>query len=242
MINKSVFLSLLVIGVVAASAGTGTWAVISDTDSSEGNTITTGMIDLEVNGGGILDGNDEVIPVPILVEIPDMKPGREFVVTKQLMLHNNPGYVSLSITDLEEDGGELSEPEKEWEEAHPGSEDWGIGEVIVFDLSYRVDTTGNGVINENDAPAVVVVEYADYERLFTMDRDGDVFALGPDGNAAELPAETLIEVYQSFHMNEEAKNWVQGDTCTFTEIFYAEQLDYTGEEPTYIGPNLVDDD
>ena len=41
--------SILAIGVVAALMGVGTFAYFSDTETSTGNTISTGIIDLEVD-------------------------------------------------------------------------------------------------------------------------------------------------------------------------------------------------
>ena len=50
MLNKKMLLSLLVIGVVSVSAGAGTWAYFTDTETSEDNTFTAGTLDLLVNG------------------------------------------------------------------------------------------------------------------------------------------------------------------------------------------------
>jgi len=47
MVNKSIFLSLLLIGVVAAFAGAGTWASFSDVETSSANTLTAGTLFLE---------------------------------------------------------------------------------------------------------------------------------------------------------------------------------------------------
>lgn len=48
MLNKKMLLSLLVIGVVSVSAGAGTWAYFSDTETSEDNTFTAGTLDLDL--------------------------------------------------------------------------------------------------------------------------------------------------------------------------------------------------
>ena len=50
MLNKKMLLSLLIIGVVSVSAGAGTWAYFSDTETSTDNTFTAGTLDLLVNG------------------------------------------------------------------------------------------------------------------------------------------------------------------------------------------------
>lgn len=50
MLNKKMLLSLLVIGVVSVTAGAGTWAYFTDTETSTDNTFTAGTLDLLVNG------------------------------------------------------------------------------------------------------------------------------------------------------------------------------------------------
>lgn len=46
MLNKKMLLSLLVIGVVSVTAGAGTWAYFSDTETSTANTFTAGTLNL----------------------------------------------------------------------------------------------------------------------------------------------------------------------------------------------------
>lgn len=54
--RRSILLSLLVIGAVVAMIGGASWAVLSDTESSTGNTYTAGTVNLEVNGKNVLSG------------------------------------------------------------------------------------------------------------------------------------------------------------------------------------------
>lgn len=54
--RRSILLSLLVIGAVAAMIGGASWAVLSDTERSTGNTYTAGLVDLKVNGQNPLVG------------------------------------------------------------------------------------------------------------------------------------------------------------------------------------------
>jgi len=49
MVNKSIILSVLVIGVAVLLAGAGTWAYFTDTEKSVGNTFTAGVLDVEIS-------------------------------------------------------------------------------------------------------------------------------------------------------------------------------------------------
>lgn len=62
MLNKKMLLSLLVIGVVSVSAGVGTWAHFSDTETSTGNTFTAGELDLDGTGSITTVTFDNMIP------------------------------------------------------------------------------------------------------------------------------------------------------------------------------------
>lgn len=115
MLNKKVLLSLLFIGVVAAAAGSGTWAQFYDVETSSLNTFTAAELDLNVNiydstpqllAGPDIDGND----VPALT-LSDIYPGYEDFITVEL---TNAGSVSGDIGFLityTEDGGKNPEPE-----------------------------------------------------------------------------------------------------------------------------------
>ena len=54
--KRSILMSLLVIGAVVAMIGGASWAVLSDTESSTGNTYTAGTVNLAVNGKNVLAG------------------------------------------------------------------------------------------------------------------------------------------------------------------------------------------
>ncbi|ASJ01390.1 TasA family protein [Thermococcus gorgonarius] len=49
---KAVFVAMLLVGLVAVGVGAGTWAYFSDTETSSGNYIQAGTLDLEVSGVG----------------------------------------------------------------------------------------------------------------------------------------------------------------------------------------------
>ncbi|WP_297091176.1 TasA family protein [Thermococcus sp.] len=49
---KGALLSLVLVGMVVMGLGAGTWAYFSDTETSSGNYIMAGTLDLSVNGAG----------------------------------------------------------------------------------------------------------------------------------------------------------------------------------------------
>jgi len=65
--ERSILVSVLVIGVAAAMAGAGTIAYFNDTETSQGNTFTAGTLDLKV------DDNDD--PYVAHCELTNLKPG-----------------------------------------------------------------------------------------------------------------------------------------------------------------------
>jgi spore coat-associated protein N len=56
MINKKIFLSILIVGTIASMAGAGTWAAFTDTGTSTANTFTAGTLDLTLNGLNTITG------------------------------------------------------------------------------------------------------------------------------------------------------------------------------------------
>lgn len=206
MVNKSVFLSLLVIGVVATAAGAGTWACFYDAEFVA-PTLTAGTLDLKVNGGNY-DCCD-----PFEVEVGDLKPGYEWEVVKKLELNSNPAdvWVGMPLCSMRCDTGVLTEPEENYEN-WCGVNDQ-ICEVISYSIDVVVDRNGDGELNN-------------WERQYgwnvVLDEDLCPFECNYLG---VLPADKTVFVIQSFRMDECVGNWAQGDTCTFKEIFVAMQVD-----------------
>ncbi len=96
---KKILVSLSIIAAVAAVIVGATTAYFSDTETSTGNTLTAGTLDLYVNGQNPLEG-----PV---VTLSDLKPSIPQYVEKSFKVVDNPANVWLHITDVECDGGVL---------------------------------------------------------------------------------------------------------------------------------------
>ncbi len=125
MLNKKMLLSLLVIGVVSVSAGAGTWAYFSDTETSSGNTFTAGTLDLayDINGGDWINGDDVAS-----ITVGNMKPCDDGEVT--LSFHNlgsHDGNLIVTLDNLIDDDNFCNEPEEAAGDETPGDES-GLGD------------------------------------------------------------------------------------------------------------------
>jgi predicted ribosomally synthesized peptide with SipW-like signal peptide len=90
--KRSILMSLLVIGAVAAVIGGATLAVFNDTETSTGNTFAGGTLDLEydINGGEWMNGDDGVA-----ITVDNMKPSDKGEVT---MSFHNAGSLDGDLT------------------------------------------------------------------------------------------------------------------------------------------------
>ena len=206
--NK-VLASLLMIGMVAAMAGAGTFAYFTDTETSTGNAITAGEIDLTVNDMNPLSG-----PV---VTINDIKPCWTELWVKKVVVTNNPGVLTMKIFDIVNDGGDdsyngaSSEPEYE---AEGGPGNWeaidNISTQIEYDLSIYSDD-GDGGYDTDDT---LVAEIYAFPNRPTLDSLESV-----EIELATIDPDTTYWIVQSFHLQPGAGNVYQGDVCTFSEEF-----------------------
>jgi len=224
--NK-VLASLLMIGVVAAMAGAGTFAAFTDLDTSVGNSITAGEIELAVNDNPAL--------YDTVVEIGDIKPCWTFTVAKKVVLTNNPGFLYFNITDIVNSTGDTtyngvsSEPEYEAEGMTYGAIGWTGSHTPVDDVSTQIDYDV-GLYSDEQGNTAFGYTYS-FSSL-----DAAVTAMNSYGNkmlpmtsTSPMAAGTEYWVIQTFTMHGTAGNEYQGDKCEFTENFLAQQ---TSTQPT----------
>jgi predicted ribosomally synthesized peptide with SipW-like signal peptide len=222
--NK-VLASLLMIGMVAAMAGAGTFAQFSDTETSKNNVITAGEIDLVVNGQNPL--------CSAVVEIDDIKPCWSQTFNKKVVVRNNPGYLYVNLTDIVNDTGVAdfpdpdagpvtNDPEYEAEGMtyDCATKEWTGDHAPVDDISTQIDYKVGLYTNNGGLPGTLIGS------LYTYTTLNDAAAAGwihlTNCGVAMNPG-TKYWVVQTFHMNGDAGNEYQGDACTFTEQFKAEQ-------------------
>ena len=234
---KKILISLSIIGAVAAIVVGATTAYFSDTETSKGNTLTAGTINLTV------DGEDPLVKA--LVELKDMKPSNWFAVQTPVVVTDNPADLYKHYTIGEKEGcvdNVQTEPECEelrgswnaqaktctYDENNPSKDD--LQNYTTIDLAICWDMNGDGEILKKDenpkdgTPDVppseceIIIKSSQHEKL------GNVLSQWiPLIKNAEPRREYIV--HQSFHLQgEEVTNWAQGDKCTFTEEFLANQV------------------
>jgi len=214
--TKKILISLTVISVVAAIAIGGTIAYFSDTETSTGNTFSTGVIDININGENPWIGS---------WDIKDMKPCETGYIN--FVIYNpgeNPVNVWKTIKNITTDDGEITEPECVY-----GGAVWDSNsrQCDVTDPNYTPQSWLPGWINYDLSVEVPIVDnqdnwyqtiYKDENNVRISDINGQSIFLGM------IPAGGEMEVTQSYHLVPETKNWAQADTMTFDIEIYAEQL------------------
>ena len=116
--RRKMLVGLGAVGVASAGAGLGTTAFFSDEESFQDNTITAGQFELhatqtiytvdqdggpdEVDFNEMAGGNDFVEGS---LDIKDAKPGDSYKVCWDPCVTYNPGYIQISLADVEELSG-----------------------------------------------------------------------------------------------------------------------------------------
>ena len=206
-VNKIV-ISLVVIGAVAAIAIGGTVAYFSDTETSVGNIISAGVIDISVD-------NQNPWTQTYLDGFTDLKPGDLKEITFTVKNEGqNPVVLRKMIEGLVPDGGITTEPECQdaggvWDNSQQtctgGNQDDDLSKAIIYDMT----------VTPEDGSAIVVIPESWNLRL------SDVANLWvPLGT---IPAGKTLIVEQSYRLAPDTGNWAQGDKLTFNIKLYAEQ-------------------
>jgi len=230
---KKILISVAIIGAVAAIVFGATTAYFSDTETSTGNTITTGSVDIEIGS------EDESWEGHF--ELTDMKPS--YSDYTELRIYNtgdNPVNIWKKITNIETDDGDIVEPECEygggfWDEnAADDEEGCAIGcggegycyqakhdlyKYINYDLAVEVHESGGG------DPLWWQVIYRDADNKTVKN------VYGYPGHKKVLlgmiPAGGYMIVEQSYHLRGNVGNWAQEDVMSFDMEIIGEQLNGT---------------
>lgn len=134
--TKALLSSALVIGMVAAVAGSGVFAAIRDVESSRQNVLEGGSLDLKTDGG---DGTTTFA-------VRDVKPcphprcegeGRDILEN----IGENPGELSISVPEVTNAPGVTFEPEPRPDEGELGAN----AEIAIY-----LDENNDGEFNGND--------------------------------------------------------------------------------------------
>ena len=207
---KAILKSLFVIGMVSVVAIGATRAFFSDSETSVGNTFSTGTIDIAVDDENPWNATDQYT-------FEDVKPSQvremEFIITN---VGGNPARVWKRVDVVSTEDNGVNEPECD---AYSGTWDGSIcsDETEKNDIDtvieYDLYVNDNSIIHEDYG-----ITIAEIQSLYI-----DLGTLDPD--------ETMT-VKQSYHMKADTGNWAQSDKMTFNIEIYAEQLLGTGPGPT----------
>lgn len=131
--EKKILLSLMMVGVVAAAAGAGTFAYFSDTESSNGNTMTAGTLDLNIEGG------DSAVTT---LSVSDVGPGDSGTASSSISNTGSiDGYVDVEVGSVNNTEG--ANPESETDTSGDG-EMGGIATATIYvDDDGNLSTTGD---------------------------------------------------------------------------------------------------
>lgn len=136
--TKKALLSVLVIVVAAAMIGMGTYAYFVDTETSNDNTVTAGVLELTIDGA---DAN------VVKFAVPKMVPGNQLIKTWTLKNTGNvAGYLDISSLVV------ASAENERWEaETEAGDTSDGTGELADI-LGFRlfIDQNGDGWFGTGD--------------------------------------------------------------------------------------------
>ena len=225
--NKKILLSFVTIGVVLASVGGATRAVFSDTETSEGNTFSTGTIDISVDG-------QNPWKVENTYALEDMKPSHtdyiDFVIYNE---GSNPVNVWKTLKNYATSDPTTTEPEclaeggvwNTGDDSDPycGGDTWNqidnVHARIRYDMQvklYKVDPDEAGA-----EPVWWETIYVDSDDVRLNDLRNEKMYLGM------IPVDWYLVVEQSYHMPDTVGNRYQGDQLTFDMELYAEQLTNT---------------
>ena len=231
---RKILFSLMTFVLVVGLVGGGAFAYFSDVETSTGNVFSAGTIDIEVSDDGGLNFENPWERLEFVIA-PTAKPCEKY--WDVIVVHNagdNPLLVWKHIGELVCTGGENPEPEQE-QEAQTGVND-NLAEVVWYDLVIAMTAAGEpgttvadfdtwtgipGAADPGDNDEVIIPQgYVTLEEM-------ECYWFGPFPLG---PSEVLV-IAQSYHIDAEAGNEYQGDTCTFTVEFYAEQLGGPGPPP-----------
>jgi len=195
--QTKLLISLMTIGLVASVIGIGTYAYFSDTETSAGNTMTAGTLNLIVNK------LDPLATAVVVVD--DLKPSlTRYSGNIELVIEDNPGKLYKRISAVSCISGLNPEPEQA---ADPTNLINDFSPVTWFDLEvWTIDEA----------------HPSGYWKVLVPDGTVSVGSLAAGQlwiYLGQYPAQTPVTIRQSFHMDAAAGNEYQGDICTFTEEF-----------------------
>ncbi len=192
--------------LVMAMIGGGTWAYFSDLETSTGNTLTAGTLNLQV---GAAD------PLTATITVTDAKPGDNTTGVDWLLKNtgNLPGYLDITFSNIVDADNTVIEPEV-GSTGEDGTEDGELAERLTL-LSY-IDEDDNNTFSVGD-----VQIFNDFVK------GGATALLGQQTNnyamAANYGSGNNKAVRIEWSVNSSVGNCIMGDSTGFDVEFSLEQ-------------------
>jgi len=268
--RRKALAGLATVGAAGAGAGLGTSALFSDTESFDNNSIQAGTTNLIVqakvaalssdlassNGDVIIEDVDGEVDgdAGIGITATDIKPGDSFVVGFNVIVENNPMYVAARAANVNNSGGDTTEPE-------PTPDDGELGESMDTVLGYDGAATGSdannytwdqsGAVAPNNPEAGTGGGVSLNSFLGMLETDGFLYR-DPDSGAepssngqghgtaspTELGNGDNVTHWQYFEVPIGVGNEIQSDSISWNVTWYGEQV---RNNPAPSGPSAVTD-
>ncbi|WP_336036684.1 SipW-dependent-type signal peptide-containing protein [Halobacterium yunchengense] len=216
------------------------WQSTSDTNEyAPGEPLTLECSQLESGSEldeDVFESPERSTPGPItdqdhLVDLGDVKPGDEGEVTFSLHLCDNPGFVWMTLNNIEEGPGDTPEPE-------PTPDEGELAENLYVEIWYDTDCDnefdddeaiilgdGDGVHTDDVTLAQARSELQNADGLIPLSNGGingwNIPAGAVSRNCFDGDKQYCIGVH--WWVPDEVGNVIQGDTLSFDLGFYTEQ-------------------
>ena len=209
MLNKKMLLSLLVIGVVSVSAGAGTWAYFSDTETSGENTFAAGTLDLTFD-------TESSLPLAVTNTYPGDSGGDSSTLANA---GNLPGELDIAIgavTNTESTGT------TEFEADGAGGELGANAKMVVW-----LDVDQSGTFNAGDielSPSAIIAYDASTNTELTYSTIDSYSGVSWD-NVETMAAGATDDLCIDWEVPITTVNDIQGDSLSFDVTVTLEQAD-----------------
>lgn len=235
IIKRSILVSLVLIGAVAAVAGGTTMSVFSDTEESQDNTFATGALDLKIDytesyNGEIQEQQDLTDNPDEIFNLSDVKPGDMGSATISFHVFDNPAFVDMYLNQTANNEISCTEPEAEAEGGDCGTEGE-LGENLEILVWYD---DGDNVHQSDEVVAfngtAEELDDAGLSDGIELDSDPTTEEREPFQNS------TTRYIGVRWNLPMDTGNEVQTDEKKFDFGFYAEQARHNGEEEPQTEP------
>jgi len=206
--RRRVLGGLLTVGAASSAAGAGTMALFSDTESSTGNSVQAGTLDLQVNGSGS----------NAVVDVSNVAPGG--ADSDSTTIRNDgtlPGYLTFGVTGFENPENGVNEPESDaTRENDPrGSSTGGdhtgeLAQSLLLKMKLVVD---------DDESHYIVGGEDEYELAATVRLGSYPVNEAAEFDDLQLDAGQEVEFVTEYQISDNVGNEIQSDSVVIDLVF-----------------------